>query len=77
MAYGEEDNGSDDKVQAIQESLARLNLHNNMSLKFCNDESILKEDDAFKRKAYADKCFNEKKADDMDLKRQLKELTNS
>ena len=77
MAYGEEDNGSDDKVQAIQESLARLNLHNNMSLKLCNDEAILKEEDAFKRKAYADKCFNEKKADDMDLKRQLKELTNS
>ena len=77
MAYGEEDNGSDDKVQAIQESLARLNLHNNMSLKLCNDEAILKEEDAFKRKAYADKCFNEKKADDIDLKRQLKELTNS
>ena len=48
-----------------------------MSLKLCNDEAILKEEDAFKRKAYADKCFNEKKADDMDLKRQLKELTNS
>ena len=77
MAYGEEDNGGDDKVQAIQESLARLNLHNNMSLKLCNDEATLKEEDAFKRKAYADKCFNEKKADDMDLKRQLKELTNS
>ena len=77
MAYGEEDNGGDDKVQAIQESLARLNLHNNMSLKLCNDEAILKEDDAFKRKAYADKCFNEKKADDMDLKRQLKDITNS
>ena len=77
MAYGEEDNGGDDKNQALQESLARLNLHNNMSLKLCNDEAILKEDDAFKRKAYADKCFNEKKADDMDLKRQLKELTNS
>jgi hypothetical protein len=43
----------------------------------CNEEAKEKETDAFKRKAYADKCFNEKKADDMDLKRQLKELTNS
>ena len=77
MAYGEEDNGSWDKVEALQESLARLNLHNNMKQDECNEEAKEKETDAFNRKAYADKCFNEKKLDDLDLKRQLKELTNT
>ena len=75
--FGEEDNGSGDRVEALQESLARLNLHNNMKQDECNEEAKEKETDAFNRKAYADKCFNEKKLDDLDLKRQLKELTNS
>jgi len=75
--FGEEDNGSWDKVEALQESLARLNLHNNMKQDECNQEAKQKETDAFLRKAYADKCFNEKKLDDLDLKRQLKELTNT
>ena len=43
----------------------------------CNQEAKQKETDAFLRKTYADKCFNEKKLDDLDLKRQLKELTNT
>lgn len=77
MAYGSEDNGSGDRVEALQESLARLNLHNNMKQDECNEEAKKKETDAFNRKAYADKCFNEKKLDDLDLKRQLKELSNS
>ena len=77
MAYGNEDNGSGDRIEALQESLARLNLHNNMKQDECNQEAKEKETDAFLRKAYADKCFNEKKLDDLDLKRQLKELTNT
>ena len=77
MAYGSEDNGSGDRVEALQESLARLNLHNNMKQDECNQEAKQKETDAFLRKTYADKCFNEKKLDDLDLKRQLKELSNS
>jgi len=77
MAYGNEDNGSGDRIEALQESLARLNLHNNMKQDECNQEAKEKETDAFNRKTYADKCFNEKKLDDLDLKRQLKELSNS
>ena len=77
MAYGEEDNGSGDRVEALQESLARLNLHNNMKQDECNQEAKEKETDAFLRKSYADKCFNEKKLDDLDLKRQLKELSTT